>query len=376
LDGDEWRNVPVIGLASYDAGARDATGQREPIWPDLTLGRYRSLLIFDHQEQRVMAQGVACSVQEAHRCASLALEWLASSKRPENLSAPSRDFVQDMTAQQYRAAVAEVVERIGCGELFQANIARGWRGHLSAGRDPFDVLLRLSQARGAAYGAFWRMDDRVLVSNSPELFLSYVASSNRLETRPIKGTRPRGSNGISDRLLADELAASAKDRAENLMIVDLMRNDLARVSKAGTVTVDALCEVETHPTVHHLTSVVTSQAIDGVSASQILKATFPPGSITGAPKHQAMKVIAALEPPRGAWCGSVFGVGLAQDDDLIASVLIRTASFQRDEMGWIWSALAGAGITADSDPAEEAAETEAKISALREALFISDNPDS
>ncbi|MND79933.1 Aminodeoxychorismate synthase component 1 [compost metagenome] len=152
------------------------------------------------------------------------------------------------------------------------------------------------------------------------------------------------------------------------MIVDLMRNDLARTAVPGTVRVERLFEVESHPTVHHLVSTVTATARPGVGTAEVLEATFPPGSITGAPKHQAMKVIAGHEPPRGPWCGSLFGLGLAGDESLTASVLIRTASFELSEARWRFRALAGAGIVADSLPRAEREETEAKIRALREAL--------
>ena len=145
-----------------------------------------------------------------------------------------------------------------------------------------------------------------------------------------------------------------------------MRNDLSRVAEPGTVAVDRLVEIESHPTVHHLVSTVTATARPGAGVADLLDATFPPGSITGAPKHQAMKVIAAHEPPRGPWCGSLFHIGA--DGGLTASVLIRTASFERVEGRWRFRALAGAGIVADSDPASELAETEVKILALREAL--------
>ena len=267
------------------------------------------------------------------------------------------------------AADADVVARIAAGELFQANIARAWGGRLEAGRDPFDVFVRLSAERGAAYGAFWRLGRRALVSNSPELFLTFDPASGLIETRPIKGTRPRHADPARDADLAAELVASAKDRAENLMIVDLMRNDLARAAVPGSVRVERLFEVESHPTVHHLVSTVMATARPGVGAAEVLEATFPPGSITGAPKHQAMKVIAGHEAPRGPWCGSLFGLGLAGDGVLTASVLIRTASFEREADAWRFRALAGAGIVADSDPRAEREETEAKISALRDALI-------
>ena len=278
---------------------------------------------------------------------------------------PAAGFTPEAPPEAYLAAVADVVSRIAAGELFQANIARAWRGELHPGADPFDVLLRLA-GRASAYGAFWRLGDRALVSNSPELFLTFDPASRRIETRPIKGTRPRHPDPARDQALAAELRASAKDRAENLMIVDLMRNDLARAAAPGTVAVDRLFEIESQPTVHHLVSTVSATALEGAGPVDLLQATFPPGSITGAPKHQAMKVIAAHEPPRGPWCGSLFHID--DDGDLTASVLIRTASFERSGGVWRFRTLAGAGIVADSDPASELAETEAKIRALREAL--------
>jgi len=264
----------------------------------------------------------------------------------------------------YLSAVADVVRRIAAGELFQANIARAWSGVLRRDADPFDVLVRLA-GREAAFGAFWRLGDRAIVSNSPELFLTFDPADRRIETRPIKGTRPRHPDADQDAALAAELAASAKDRAENLMIVDLMRNDLARAAEPGSVRVERLFEVERLPTVHHLVSTVVATARPEVGPADLLAATFPPGSITGAPKHQAMKVIAAHEPPRGPWCGSLFHI---DEGRLAASVLIRTAAFHRDPAGWRFRTLAGAGIVADSDPAAELAETEVKIRALREAL--------
>ena len=150
------------------------------------------------------------------------------------------------------------------------------------------------------------------------------------------------------------------------MIVDLMRNDLARTAQAGSVQVEALCEVESHPTVHHLVSTVSARLKPGLHVADALEATFPPGSITGAPKHQAMKVIAAHEPPRGPWCGSLF---MLDEGRMTASVLIRTAAFERLDGRWRFRTLAGAGITADSDPRAERLETEAKIRALAEALI-------
>ncbi|RZJ93577.1 MAG: anthranilate synthase component I family protein, partial [Brevundimonas sp.] len=241
----------VVGLAAYDAGARPATGQRETTWPDLMLARYPAMLTFDHHQRTVTAVGRGATEGQADEAAHVALGWLANAAVVAPPSAPAETFDAEALAGAYRAAVSDVVERIAAGELFQANIARAWSGALKLDADPFDVFLRLQQDRASPFGAYWRIGDRALVSNSPELFLAFDAASRRIEARPIKGTRPRAVDPVQDAALADELQASAKDRAENLMIVDLMRNDLARVSQPGSVRVETLFEVENHPTVHH-----------------------------------------------------------------------------------------------------------------------------
>jgi len=356
----------VVGLATYDGGARPATGEQvgKDLWPDLMLARYPALLRF--QDGVATAIGLGASAAEAQGQADRAEGWLGLAAAPEIPGPPTDTFEAETSDDAYRHAVSEVVRRIGEGELFQANVARAWSGRLGAGVDPFDVFLRLATSRAAAFGAFWRMGDRALVSNSPELFLDFDAATGRIETRPIKGTRGRDADAAIDAALVADLVASAKDRAENLMIVDLMRNDLSRVAVPGSVTVERLFEVETLPTVHHLVSTVTAQAEPGTGPAELMAATFPPGSITGAPKHQAMKVIADLEPPRGPWCGSLFMID--PDGGLTASVLIRTAGFVQDGRGWRFRTLAGAGIVADSDPEAELAETTVKISALKQAL--------
>jgi para-aminobenzoate synthetase component 1 len=261
--------------------------------------------------------------------------------------------------------VADVVARIGAGEIFQANIARGWAGRLAAGARPFDLFARLAGESAAPFAAYARWPGLALVSNSPERFLSAHADG-RVETRPIKGTRPRSDDPDEDAYLAAELTDSAKDRAENLMIVDLMRNDLSRVSVPGSVRVPDLWRLETFANVHHLVSTVTGKLQPGVGALDLMAAAFPPGSVTGAPKVQAMRVIAAHEAPRGPYCGSVFWAGF--DGAFDSSVLIRTAAFVEDGQGWRFEARAGAGIVADSDPPMESDETEAKIAAIARAF--------
>ncbi len=352
----------VVGALSYDAGARPATGARPPSageWPDLMLARYPAMLVFDQRDRRLNA--IAPNEAGLDR----AQDWVAAASPTVPAGPPAQTFLPEGSDADYRAAVADVVERIAAGDLFQANIARAWSGALTLEADPFDVFVRLA-AGAAPYGAFWRLGDRVIVSNSPELFLTFDPETRRIETRPIKGTRPRDADPAIDSRNAADLVASEKDRAENLMIVDLMRNDLSRVARPGSIAVDKLFALESFATVHHLVSTVMGEARSGVGPADLLGATFPPGSITGAPKHQAMKVISQHEPPRGVWCGSL--LLLDGDGRLTASVLIRTLSFWRDDDRWRFRTLAGAGIVADSIPGDELAETEAKIAAIRLAL--------
>jgi para-aminobenzoate synthetase component 1 len=210
-----------------------------------------------------------------------------------------------------------------------------------------------------------------VVSNSPERFVQVSNDGDlAVETRPIKGTRPRGRDPAQDEALRRELLACEKDRAENLMIVDLMRNDLSRVCPPGAVGVSELFAVETFANVHHLVSTVTGRLTHGLTSLDLLEAAFPPGSITGAPKIQAIKVIADYEGPRGPYCGSMFWAGFGGGCD--SSVLIRTVACVQQEGaggGWRYEARAGAGLVADSDPVLERLETEAKIDALRRAFL-------
>jgi para-aminobenzoate synthetase component 1 len=358
----------LAGLVCYEAGLRREPSVRagRTDWPDLVAGLYPALLAFDHHRRRVVALGRGASQAEAQVRACLALAWLDAAgperARPNQLT---RRFEPLTAPADYRAAVADVTGRIAAGEIFQANIARAWGGRLAADATPFDLVEALSAQSPAPFAAWLRLPDRAIASNSPERFLS-VDAAGRVQTRPIKGTRPRGAEPGEDAALAQELADSAKDRAENLMIVDLMRNDLARVSVPGSVKVPDLYRLETFANVHHLTSTVTAQLSPGATGLDLMAAAFPPGSITGAPKVQAMRVIAGLEAPRGPYCGSIFWAGF--DGAFDSSVLIRTAAFVQDKDGWRFEARAGAGIVADSDPVAEDLETEAKIAALARAF--------
>ena len=262
--------------------------------------------------------------------------------------------------------MAALVRQIHAGDLFQANLARGWSGRLKAGATPGQVMTALHSKGPAPFGGFLTLGDRCILSNSPERFIS-LGASGHLETRPIKGTRPRGKTPAEDGALAAELSASEKDRAENLMIVDLMRHDLSKVAEVGSVRVTALNALESYTNVHHLVSTVTAQLTAGKTAADVLVSTFPPGSISGAPKVQAMKVIYEMEAARGPYCGSLFFIDAGGAMD--SNVLIRTLALEKDDGGiWHVRACAGGGIIADSEPAAERIETETKLSLIRSVL--------
>src|SRR5207248_2756933 len=251
------------------------------------------------------------------------------------------------------------IEYIHAGDCFQVNLAQ--RLLLPAPPSPVDVYRRLRERNAATFAGYFDLGDFVIASASPERFLR--VERGMVETRPIKGTRPRGATPAQDKVRAEELLDSAKDRAENVMIVDLLRNDLGRVCRYGSVRVPALCRLESYRFVHHLVSEVRGQLREGLGPVDLLRAAFPGGSVTGAPKIRAMEIIAELEPTaRGAYCGS-FGY-LGFDGSMDTSILIRTFTAGR---GWLQFPVGG-GIVADSVPEREYEETWDKAEGLLRAL--------
>ncbi|HJW23212.1 MAG TPA: anthranilate synthase component I family protein, partial [Candidatus Limnocylindrales bacterium] len=259
----------------------------------------------------------------------------------------------------YRAGVEAVRAAIARGEIYQANLAR--RLEVAFRGDPWPLYRRLRTGDPALFAAYLDLGPspatgapRAIVSASPEPFLS-LTSDGRVATDPIKGTRPRGRDRDDDRRLARELLTSAKDRAENVMIVDVLRNDLGRVCVPGTVRVPRLCRLERTAAVQHLVSTVTGRLRPGADAFALLAATFPGGSITGAPKIRAMQILEGLEPVRrGPYTGAAGWIGA--DGAMQTSILIRTLVADGDRL----SLHVGGGITWRSDPAAEWAETVAK----------------
>jgi len=272
----------------------------------------------------------------------------------------SLDLRSSFTRDGYLAAVQRVIDYIYAGDIFQANFSQRFEAPLADA--PWPLYQRLRQRNAAPFAAYLDFPDAVVLSASPERFLR-VNAAGHVETRPIKGTRPRGLGPEHDAALGQALTESAKDRAENLMIVDLLRNDLSRVCRPGTVRVPELFALERYATVHHLVSTVVGDLTEGSDGLDLLRAAFPGGSITGAPKLRAMEIIAELEPSqRGVYCGSIGYWSVTGDLD--TNIAIRTATVRNGRVYF----SAGGGIVADSVPEQEYRETLDKARGLIDAL--------
>lgn len=282
---------------------------------------------------------------------------------PTPAAAPARfdSLRSSFTRPCYEAAVRRALAYIEAGDVYQVNLSQRFQTACAA--DPFDIYLCLRALSPAPFAAYLSYADFAVLSSSPERFLHYEPGNRLVETRPIKGTRPRGADPEGDRALAEELLASEKDRAENIMIVDLERNDLGRIAEIGSVAVTGLFELETFANVHHLTSTVQARLRDGLDAVDLLRATFPGGSITGAPKVRAMEIIDELEPvARSVYTGAIGYIGF--DGALELNIAIRTMVIKNGAAYF----HVGGGIVADSSPAAEYEETLHKGAALARAL--------
>lgn len=369
-----------VGAFSYDLSrALFAWKQRHQAAcledPLLIGGLYSLVIAFDHKEQRSYCFCNGWSEQGTDNDSSQAeyqqvLAWLealpAAPLEPVVPHYIPADAIQSCLAPEaYEAGVIQVQEAIRAGEIFEANFTQRFEAPMPQGVSSWDLYRRLRATHHAPFGAYYHGQGRDYLSISPECFLRL--EGNIVQTRPIKGTRPRGGTKEQDRALSDSLKNSAKDRCENIMIVDLMRNDLSKVCKPGSVQVEALCQLESYTTVHHLTSVVTGMLQADHSVYSLVEACFPPGSITGAPKQRAMEVLERLEPiPRGVYCGSIGYIGF--DESLCLSVAIRTATVVGQDADRLVYFNAGGAVVLDSSPSEELSESHNKARAWKEAL--------
>jgi para-aminobenzoate synthetase component 1 len=267
--------------------------------------------------------------------------------------------LSNFSADDYLRAIHRAIEYIHAGDVFQVNIAQ--RLLFPARDDSVRLYLRLRERNPATFAGYFDLGATQIASASPERFLK--VSAGQVEARPIKGTRQRTARPEADLFAGDEMLASEKDRAENVMIVDLLRNDLARVCRPESVRVTQLCQLESYAYVLHLVSAVCGTLAEGLGPLDLLRASFPGGSVTGAPKVRAMQIIAELEPTaRGAYCGALGYLGF--DRSLDTSILIRTITAAR---GW-WQAPVGGGIVAQSVPEREYEETWHKATGLVRAF--------
>lgn len=334
-----------------------------PETPVLTVGFYDAVLAFPENADHALALSPWDTPETAARRTSLHALVQGAVRLPSPVLDAGVEPMATVTPDAYRTSVARVIELIHAGDIFQANLAQRFDALLPDTVSAFDIYRRLSQDTPTPFAAHVTLPDRTLVSSSPERFLK-VTATGTVRTEPIKGTRPRGTTPEQDQALARELLESPKDRAENVMIVDLLRNDLSRTCADHSVKVEALCELHSFANVHHLISTVTGQLRPDATSLDCMAACFPGGSITGAPKVRAMEIIADEEPhARGAYCGSIGFVGL--DGALDTSIAIRTLTITGNEASY----HAGGGIVADSTPRDEYEETLTKASAMRAALM-------
>lgn len=384
----------AAGLFSYDL-ARQLERVPAPRFdefgvPVLAVGLYDVVIAFDHAQDRawIISQGFPETEPEARRQRAVdrlreVQSWLnedapnsarparpASDYMPADLvpvealapqhAVPTRpDLTSTFSEREYLDVIRRAVEYIRAGDVFQVNLAQ--RLLYPAIDDAVSLYLRLRRRNAATFAGYFDLGDFQIASASPERFLQ--VRGRDVETRPIKGTRRRRASPVVDLFVGDELRASAKDRAENVMIVDLLRNDLSRVCTPESVCVPDLCKVEAYEFVQHLVSVVRGKLRPEFGALDLLRAAFPGGSISGAPKVRATEIIAELEPTaRGAYCGALGYIGF--DGTCDTNILIRTITAGR---GW-WQAPVGGGIVAASTPEAEYAETWHKAEGLLRAL--------
>lgn len=358
-------DLAAIFTISYDLGLdlNEITGRTEASEPGIYLALFDHLLIHDYDSGKTFASGNADGELkfEALKTSDILLEKVETSSRPSS----------NFTQREYMEAVETIKELIRAGETYQTNLTQQLSVALSDSATPQSVFQALRREHPAPFAAYIDRTDSTIVSASPEQFLrvEHANDVRHIFAEPIKGTRRRGQDQFEDDELRSKLLTSEKDRAENTMIVDLMRNDLGRICKFGSVTVEDLCRIEEHPTLFHLVSTVRGTLRDDVGFADIIRATFPCGSITGAPKLRTMEIIERLEPaPRGLSMGAIGcripKALLGREEIFEMSVAIRTMVI-RDGTATF---NVGGGVVIDSEPEKEYAESMLKAKALLQAL--------
>jgi len=359
----------LLGHFSYDLGRAleqlPSQAEADTNYPDMIVGVYLWALVVDHKKQRctlVAVEELDESVDNSllddveARLLGNSSDTASDNRNPFRLCQP---FQSNVSEAQYHSALGKIDNYIHAGDCYQVNFAQRFSSHFEG--DPWHAYTELRKAAPVPYSAYLETDCGAILSLSPEQFLE--VKTDKVTTKPIKGTRPRSQDPVEDAELKEELRNATKDRAENLMIVDLLRNDLSKVCEFGSVKVPRLFAVESYRNVHHLVTTVTGQLDNTYSAIDLLEHCFPGGSITGAPKIRAMEIIDELEPHRRAtYCGSIGYISFCGQMD--TSITIRTL-LAEDNKIHCW---AGGGIVADSVSDMEYEETYNKVNNLLQAL--------
>lgn len=350
----------AIGHFAYDLGRRieaipNIAADNEQA-ADMLVGLYDWAIITDHQLQQCYLASFGLYPQTQQQWPNLLALINSQENKVTQAMSVSGPLRSQLEFEQYQTAFNKIKHYIHEGDCYQVNLAK--RFEVDAEGDPWHAYSLLRQQNSAPFSAFFSTPELTLLSSSPERLLK--VHNRQVETKPIKGTRRRDlTDPIQDKALADELSQSVKDRAENLMIVDLLRNDLGKVCEPGSISVPKPFTLESFATVHHLVSTITGHLADEQDAIALLRACFPGGSITGAPKLRAMEIIEELEPERrGAYCGSIAYIGF--DGNMDSNILIRTLCYKQNKLSF-W---AGGGIVADSNVDDEYQEVHDKAAAL------------
>jgi aminodeoxychorismate synthase, component I, bacterial clade len=353
----------AMGYFAYDLGRRienlPETAVHDIPVPDMAIGLFDWSVVVDHHQRRSWLVGYGNdSNTKAIWQDLLQLFHTASNRLPVNFT-PRTQAVSNLDKSAYARAFERIKRYIIEGDCYQVNLAQ--RFTIEVNGSPWDAYLRLRNINPAPFSCFFNLPDAAVLSSSPERFLK--VSNGLIETKPIKGTRRRSMLAYEDRALAVELLESEKDRAENLMIVDLLRNDLGKNCITGTVSVPKLFALESYATVHHLVSTITGRLRQDRHALDLLRGCFPGGSITGAPKVRAMQIIEELEPHRrNVYCGSIGYIGF--DGNMDSNIAIRTLLYHANRM-YCW---AGGGIVVDSVMDAEYQECFDKVAAMLHLL--------
>ena len=351
----------AAGYFGYDLGRtledlpEDALNN--PDMPDMAVGIYDQVLAFDHKKNQAWIITHAPSYHDARKKQDYVLGLIGKPVLPEPFIDTYLEWESNFDACDYMDMVDKVAEYIKAGDIFQANVSQRFDARLPRGFDPFSHYMHMREVNAAPFACYMNCGDIKISSASPERFLT--VKDGRVETRPIKGTRPHIANKSLDQKYQKELLESDKDRAENTMIVDLLRNDLSKACKVKSINVSELCKLETFASVHHLVSTVRGELKQSKTPLDLLKSCFPGGSVTGAPKIRAMEIIEELEPTRrGPYCGSMSYIGF--DGSMDSNILIRTLVYERGKVSF----QVGGGIVADSSPDDEYQETFHKAEAI------------